>query len=385
MTHASPEIGWPEANARRMTRQGLTEPLSGGIPDIVAAMAGAHAQVMPAAELAIGLRMTGITRSAVQKALWEDRVLIKTYGPRGTVHLLPARDLSRWIGALGAVPTKNPMSRDARLTIDQTDEVVTAIGEILLDDELTIDELDLRIVEATGSWAGDRVMPAFGGYWPRWRQVIGTAANRGVLCFGPNRGRKVTYTAPQRLLPGFTLTDPDEALTWLLTQYLQAYGPATPASFAKWLAVPVGWANELFASRRDQIERVALAGSEAWVVANDAMFPSEEATGVRLLPYFDPFAVASHPRERLYRGAAADRALARGQAGNYPVLLVDGVVNGVWHQRRSGKRIDITVEPLTELTSSQRAALDVEVERVAAILEGRPHLTIGPISVGPHA
>lgn len=176
-----------------------------------------------------------------------------------------------------------------------------------------------------------------------------------------------------------------EALTWLLTQYLQAYGPATPASFAKWLAVPVGWANELFASRRDQIERVALAGSEAWVVANDAMFPSEEATGVRLLPYFDPFAVASHPRERLYRGAAADRALARGQAGNYPVLLVDGVVDGVWHQRRSGKRIDITVEPLTELTSSQRAALDVEVERVAAILEGRPHLTIGPISVGPHA
>ena len=26
-----------------------------------------------------------------------------------------------------------------------------------------------------------------------------------------------------------------------------------------------------------------------------------------------------------------------GQAGNYPVVLVDGVVGGVWHQRRSGR------------------------------------------------
>ena len=49
----------------------------------------------------------------------------------------------------------------------------------------------------------------------------------------------------------------------------------------------------------------------------------------RLLPYFDPYLVAGQPRERLYPGAAAIRALTpAGQAGNYPVLLVDGVVGG---------------------------------------------------------
>nr|BFE79085.1 hypothetical protein GCM10020093_016860 [Planobispora longispora] len=67
---------------------------------------------------------------------------------------------------------------------------------------------------------------------------------------------------------------------------------------------------------------------------------------MRLLPYFDAYAVGCHPRETVFPGRAAERALAGGQAGCFPVLLVDGVVAGVWHQRRSGRRIDITVEPL---------------------------------------
>ena len=43
--------------------------------------------------------------------------------------------------------------------------------------------------------------------------------------------------------------------------------------------------------------------------------------GVRLLPYFDAYTVGCHPREQLFPGLAAQRALSRGQAGNVPVLL----------------------------------------------------------------
>ena len=96
----------------------------------------------------------------------------------------------------------------------------------------------------------------------------------------------------------------------------------------------------------------------------------EPHRGIRLLPYFDAFVVAGQPRERLYPGAAATRGLTpAGQAGNYPVLLVDGVVGGVWHQRRSGRKLAITVEPLRELTATQRRQLDDEVELVGAVME----------------
>nr|WP_236646837.1 crosslink repair DNA glycosylase YcaQ family protein [Micromonospora acroterricola] len=103
------------------------------------------------------------------------------------------------------------------------------------------------------------------------------------------------------------------------------------------------------------------------------------------MPYFDAYAVGCHPRELLFPGAAADRALARGQAGNYPVLLVDGTVAGVWHHRRSGRTVHVTVEPLRTLGAGRRRALEEQVERVGQVLEGKPSLTVGPVEVGPHA
>jgi hypothetical protein len=67
------------------------------------------------------------------------------------------------------------------------------------------------------------------------------------------------------------------------------------------------------------------------------------------------------------------------------VLLVDGIVAGVWHQRRSGRKLDVTVEPLRRLTAARRRALDEQVERIGEFLEATPRLTIGPVTTGAHA
>jgi hypothetical protein len=105
-----------------------------------------------------------------------------------------------------------------------------------------------------------------------------------------------------------------------------------------------------------------------------------------LLPYFDAYVVGSHPRNRLFPAKAVTRALApSGQAGNYPVLLIDGVVTGVWHQRRSGRKIEVTVEPLVQLTAAQRRALENQVARIGEILGGMPRLIVGTVAAGSHA
>ncbi|MFF3036215.1 winged helix DNA-binding domain-containing protein [Streptomyces rubiginosohelvolus] len=395
MTTRSPATGpatvtWAGANARRLARQHLhPDAAATGAPfaepgDAVAAMLGAHAQVLSAAELSVGLRRDGLTRTDVRTALWTDRTLVKTFGPRGTVHLLPAADLPLWTGALSAVPTgPNPFPEKARMTPDQVEAVVAAVGEALTRAELTIDELSDEVVARTGPWAGDLVMPGFQAMWPRWRQVLHLAGHRGALAYAPNRGRKATYTNP-----GCTPLPGAGALPVLIERYLYAYGPATPAHFARWLAAPKRWAAERFAAQAASgaIEEVTFGeDGPAWVVAGDTDFPDAPVRGVRLLPYFDAFAIASAPRERLFPGAAWERALGGGQAGNFPVLLVDGVVAGVWHQRRSGRRIAVTVEPLKPLSGARLRDLEEQVERVAAILEGTAELTVGPVTVGPHA
>jgi hypothetical protein len=379
---------WSGVTARRMIRHLLADPATGLDPAGVAGvLCGAHAQVLSAAELSIGRRISGATRADVQRALWQERTLVKTFGPRGTVHLLPAADLPMWTGALPALPSSVPTHPEGvRFTPGQADEVIAAIGGALADAELTVDELTEAIADRAGPWAVEPTMAAFQGMWPRWRQLTSTAAHRGMLCFGSGRGRKVTYTNPHRWLPGFRPADGGVALRTLVMRYLYAYGPATPAHFARWLGIPPRYAAGLFDTLASDLERVELDGAPAWTAGGDTATPPEPHRGIRLLPYFDAYVVAGQPRERLYPEAAAARALTpAGQAGNYPVLLVDGVVGGVWHQRRSGRKLAITVEPLRELTAPQRRQLDDEAALVGAIMDAAATLTIGTVTAGAHA
>ena len=383
----SAALTWSGVTARRMARHALAEPAADLRPDAIAGvLCGAHAQLLGAAELSIGRRITGATRADVRRALWEERTLVKTFGPRGTIHLLPAADLAMWTGALSAFPPITRHPDPVRFSPGQAEEVMAAIGDSLAHAELTVDELTEAIEARTGPWAVERSMEAFGGKWPRWRQLTSAAAHRGMLCFGPDRGRNVTYTDPHRWLPGFGPANGDAALRALLTRYLYAYGPATPANFAQWLAMPVRRATELFGVLGEELERVELDGTPAWTLAGDTATPPEPYRGIRLLPYFDAYVVAGQPRNRLYPGTAGVRALTpAGQAGNYPVLLVDGVVGGVWHQRRSGRTIAITVEPLQRLTAPQRRQLDEEASLVGAVMEAAVMLTVGTVTVGAHA
>ena len=375
---------WRDVCARRLSRQWLTRPA----PDAATAVAGmcaAHAQIQTAAELSVALRLDGATRSDVRSALWEDRTLVRTFGPRGTVHLIPAVDLAMWTGALGAVPTSSSQPADVRLDDSQIDAVVAALGAAVADGDRTVDELDSAVADACGEWAVARVMPAFQTMWPRWRQVVSTAAARGALCFGPNRGREITYASPRRWIRGFAPAPTDEALPAIIHAYLTAFGPASPGHFARWLAVPPAWAAAQFEALGELIEPVDLAGETCWMNAGDRPDSNGSPDGLWLLPYFDAYVVGAQPRSVVFPGRAAERALARTQAGNFPVLLIDALVAGVWHQRRAGHRIHITVEPLCQLSARQRRALAAAAERVGVILEGRAELTIGDVAVGPHA
>jgi hypothetical protein len=111
-----------------------------------------------------------------------------------------------WTGALAALsPSASDFAENVRLTPQQAEEIVEAIAVALDDAELTADELTEALVARVGPWAGELIEGGFQSMWPRWRQAIVLAANRGALCFGPNKGRKVTYTNPRRWLPGFRL------------------------------------------------------------------------------------------------------------------------------------------------------------------------------------
>jgi hypothetical protein len=99
----------------------------------------------------------------VHRALWQERTLVKTFGPRGTIHLLPAADLPMWTGALSPLPSSVPRHPEGvRFTPGQAEEVIAAIGDALADAELTVEELTEAIAGRAGPWAVEPTMEAFG-------------------------------------------------------------------------------------------------------------------------------------------------------------------------------------------------------------------------------
>src|SRR6476620_2003185 len=93
-------LTWDQVTAWRLAQQGLVPRLGrAGLREAAQRVIGAQAQVMSAAELALGARVEGLTREQVQQALWQDRTLVQTWAMRGTIHVFAAEDLPLVVAA----------------------------------------------------------------------------------------------------------------------------------------------------------------------------------------------------------------------------------------------------------------------------------------------
>jgi hypothetical protein len=355
--------------------------------DVARSVCGIHAQMMPAAEISLGIRAAGITRQDVRAALWEERSLVKTYGIRGTIHLFPADEVPLWMAALRVKQDAHEGRRLRELGLDpgQTKAVIDAIGDALDGRCLTRDELGDKVARRAGSWALDAVSPAFGGKWRRWQAALGAAAVAGQLCFGPDRDRKVTYVRPDQWIGGWQEIDTPTALRTVFRRYLTAYGPATPRDFAQWFAMKPRVAAELLRQSVDELEQVNVEGFSAWLPADEPKVAVPQIEDVvRLLPHFDCYVVGSHPRDRLVGGEWEQWRRAYGGAGNHPVVMIGGVLRGIWLYRRTARRLEVRVELFQPLTGRQQVALEAAAARVGEIVEAESELTVGPVTARPH-
>ena len=96
------KLTWAQAVAWRARRHHLDRRVPrGSLLAVASRLCGLHAQVLSSSELTVWARVNGLERNAVQRALWEERTLVKTWAMRGTLHLLPADELPLWRAALG--------------------------------------------------------------------------------------------------------------------------------------------------------------------------------------------------------------------------------------------------------------------------------------------
>jgi uncharacterized protein YcaQ len=357
-------LTWSDARSRRLARSHLVTPAPNSrLVEVVRAVGGFQAQLLSAAELALSARVSGVTRDTLKEALWKKRTLVRAWTVRGTIHVVPTSDLPLWIAALGADrywESKEWLARQ-ELSAKEAGAIFDTVIETLSAEGRTRTE----IADAVVGRLGERFRPKIASMWG---DMLGPVTYMGKLCFGPSAGANVTFVRADRWIPEWPRVDPAEAWRELVRRFLRAYGPTPLEGVVRWFGIESAKALPILRSL-EEATSVTIEGRDAWMLRSDRSNPRRPASGVRLLAQYDCYVIGSHPRETVIAQAARTRirSYKRGQwegAVGVPVLLVDGVVSGVWERRERGGRVEITVQPAVKLTAAQRKGVHAEGERI---------------------
>jgi hypothetical protein len=357
---------WGQVMAWRLRRHQLEERApADAMLEVTARIAGLHAQVMSSAELTLWARLDGVEPDAVQRALWQDRTLVKTWAMRGTLHLLPAAELPLWQAARSTTRLWEAGSwlRGFGVTREELAQLLDAVGEALDGRMLTREELAGEVARLTGSpKLGDKLRE-------RWGALLKPAAALGRLCFAPSKGQQVRFTRSDSWLGRWEQHDPEQALLEVFRRFLAASGPVTREDVTRWWGVPsAAQVQKRIERLGEEVTVVDVDGTSAYLLAADAggLAAATPSRSVRLLPAFDQYVVtATRQAEHLTPGPFKDR-IYRPQGWLSPVLLVGGRMDGTWRQEAKGRRLLVTIEPFTTMTGWARRAAEGEAERLAA-------------------
>jgi hypothetical protein len=340
------DLAWPQALAWRFRRQYLHRDADPSALDVSRRLGGVQAQVASAAEQAVAVRRPRPSSGELAAGL-ESGELVKTWAMRGTLHVLPSDEAGAYLALLAAARTWERGSwQRTFLDARQMAVIAEAAAEALDGAVLTREELTDAIITRTGDTSLAEHLRS------GWGAVLKPLAWQGLLCYGPARDNRVTFTRPDTHLSRWSgIPYADAAAPLVIERYLGAYGPATPASFDDWLlrgATPKTVVKRWFAelAGTDRVVTVSVEGERLYANAQDAeeMAATPPEAPVRLLPAFDQYVLGPGTKDIHVLTAARRSAVSRAAGWIAPVVVRAGRVVGTWEVADGVVRVAIFVE-----------------------------------------
>lgn len=345
-----------------------------------AAVTVLHASEPASVHLATHARVDDLSIDEVDRALYEDRSLVKQLAMRRTLFVCP-RDLlpAVWGSASARVAgfelarmakdvEKAGMARDGAAWVAQARrEVLDTLasspeGLSAVEVRERVPMVDVKISVSAGSvWGASRVLTHLG------------------LTSDIVRGRSTSHWRLARYrweLMDRWLEDPPPALEQaagyqeLVRRWLHSFGPGTEADLVWWLGATKGAVRAALAAL-DAVEVSLEDGSPAYLLPDDLDQVEPPDAWAALLPVLDP-TVMGWKRRDFYLGDHGPALFDRnGNAGT--TAWVDGRAVGCWVQDPAG---GVRLHLLEQVTRRERALLEHEAERLTEWLDG---LVIGTV------
>jgi hypothetical protein len=333
--------------------------------DLVRHLSGVQAQVLTAAGLALRARAQGLTLAAVDRARLRDRSIVLTWAMRGTLHLVAAEDYG-WLQPLVTEPgIGNAYRRLGQLGVpaDQPERAVGLIRQMLgSEGPLVRSEIAERLQRAGIHTGGQAIA-----------HLMWLAAARGIVCYGPNRGREQCFALVTDWIGEVKGRSRDAALAELAVRYLRAHGPAEPTDLASWSGITLRDSRFAWRSIADRIVARETIRGRRWMLRGRAARAPRGV--VRLLPAFDEYLLGWKDRN-LVAPAEDWPKINRGGGWLHPVVLSDGRAVATWSTERAERALRIRIAPFSSGVSVNGRRVVADVDDVGSFLGTRVELTI---------
>ena len=376
MRHVSDD----ERRARMGIRHALAPAFLVDSPEAATnAMTVLHATESATVYLSCWARVRSLDAADVDRALYEQRSLVKQLAMRRTLFTFP-RDVlpAAWSSASARVANteRARMSKDvvkAGLAVDGNDWLDRARSEVLslladapeglsaVDVRQAVPMIDVKVEGSAGEiWSAPRVLTH-----------LGATAD---IMRGTNTGRFPT-SRPLWTLTGHWLDDvpvalesvdvePADGYREIVRRWLYTFGPGTEDDIVWWL----GSTKTVVRAALAELDAVAVTldgGGTGWLLPNDVAEVADPGPWVALLPVLDPTIMGWKGRD-FYLGPHRNQLFdTRGNAGTS--AWVDGRVVGCWIQDEAGVVRLRLIEPVS---ASARRSLEAEAARLTEWLGG---------------
>jgi uncharacterized protein YcaQ len=359
-------VDWRQVLAFRLGRQHLARACpAASLEQAAHDCAGLQAQAMPATELSFWARTGSLRAGDLDRALWQDKRLARTWCMRGTLHVIPAAETELFMAACrrGESGFNPAMLRYLDITNEEVDAVVNAIGQALEGGEvLTRKQLAARAEAVVGPRFHEQLHSGWGSF-------LKPAAWRGLLICGPPRGQEVTFVGARHWLGVREQPEQEAARVEMARRYLRGYGPATRADFARWAGLLPPQARPVWSAVEPELVPIEVEGKKVWALAEDAsqIAETEASDEVRLVPNFDSYLLGHADRTAMVPAEHAAR-IYRPAAWVWATVLRGGRAVGIWNSKRAGKTFNVEVEEFSPLARADRRAVEEEVDGMASFL-----------------
>ncbi len=378
------EVTDAQRRARLAARHGIATRV-GSVADAVEAMTCLHA-TEPASVYLSAFARVETTRAEIDRALYEDRSVVKQLAMRRTLFVFP-RDLlpavwgsasERVERALHARLAKEVESnglapRGPQWVAGVLEGVLQSLAEhgpsTTAELRERVPDLALRLELAPGK--------SYGGSFPIAPRMLGTLAASGRILRGTNEGPWYT-SRPRWVLTESWVgesvrpADPAEGYRALVERWLRTFGPGTEADLVWWLGATKSAVRRAL-GELGAVE-VALSAGIGYLLPDDLDDVPEPEPWAALLPVLDPTVMGWKQRGFYLSDDDVPHLFdTNGNAGT--TAWWDGRVVGCWVQDEAGA---VSVVLRHDIGAEGVRALEAEAERLTGWLDGQRVGTVYP-------